>query len=446
MEKSQIGQFRHWIEAFAKKDDVDFDFYGFHQKKTQVLFKKESLKNCSSSEERHFNLRVIKGKKSGASYTKDFSKAGLEACYQQAFNSLNLSDKEEAGSLSEEESYEDFSIFYNSDCKDINIEEKIQKAEELNKACLDFDKKIQAMNSSVFDVDSYHFFGNSRGVEASYNSNDVVAYNQSLAVQDDKRANGFEEGNAKNYKDIKFKRIGERSASKALKKLNYFIPETKRYPVVFQTGQASGHLLKQLVSFLNGKLVFENLSLFKDSLNKKLFSDKVSVYDDPFALWGLRSKPFDGEGFAMEKTPLIDQGVLKNYLTSSFYAKALKAPHTKKALWMDKAKLAISATNLVMREGNSSLEEMLKAFPQVFVIDYLKGFSGFNPVSGNFSIESEGFLWEKGEAKPMCQFTVSGNIREVFSNILKAAQDSEVYYGSVKAPSFLVPDLTIAGK
>lgn len=447
MEESQISQFQHWIETFAKKDNVNFDFYGFHNKETKVLFQKESLKNCSSSEEKHFNLRIIKGKKAGASYTKDFSKVGMETCYQQALNGLNLSDKEEAGELSHsEEAYKDFSAFCDSDLKSLSLKEKTRRAEELNKACFNFDKKVQSMRSSVYDIEAYHFFGNSKGGKSFYRSNNVLAYNHSLALQGDKRSNGFSEKNTKNYKDILFKKLGEESASKALKKLDYFIPKTKRYPVVFQSGEAAGKLLWSLVNFLNGRQVFEGLSLFKDSLNKKVFSDVFSVYDDPFVLWGLNSKPFDGEGFAMEETPLIEQGVLKNYLTSSFFAKALKVPHTKKALWLDKAKLDISATNLVMKEGGSSMEEMLKEFPQVFVIDVLKGFAGFNFVSGDFSIESEGFLWEEGEAKPMCQFTVSGNIREVFSNILKIAQDSEVSRGTVKAPSFLVSDLTISGK
>ena len=149
----------------------------------------------------------------------------------------------------------------------------------------------------------------------------------------------------------------------------------------------------------------------------------------------------------MEKTPLVQKGVLENYLTSSFFARALKAPHTKKAHWInDKGSLSVSTSNLVMPEGDSSLEEMLGEFPQVIVIDILKGFAGYNAVSGDFSIESEGFLWEKGEAKPICQFTVSSNIKDLFSNILKIGQDSEIYAGTVKAPSFLVPDLMIAGK
>ena len=82
----------------------------------------------------------------------------------------------------------------------------------------------------------------------------------------------------------------------------------------------------------------------------------------------------------------------------------------------------------------------------MLLVDWLKGFAGYNPVSGNFSIESEGFLWEKGEARPLCQFTVSGNIKDIFSNVLKIGNDSEIYAGSSKSPSFLLPELMIAGE
>ena len=196
---------------------------------------------------------------------------------------------------------------------------------------------------------------------------------------------------------------------------------------------------------LSGRAVFDGLSLFKGCLGKKVFSGSFSLYDEPLALWGALPRPFDGEGFAVERSALAKEGFLTNYLTNSFFAKALKAPHTKKALWRED-RLDVSASHLVMPEGDSSFEELAGAFPQTVVIDVLKGLSGYNPVSGDFSIESEGFLWEKGEPRPLCQFTVSGNIKDLFANILKIGKDSKIYNGSVKAPSFLTEGLMIAGK
>ena len=137
---------------------------------------------------------------------------------------------------------------------------------------------------------------------------------------------------------------------------------------------------------------------------------------------------------------------MENYLTNSFFSKTLKTPHTKKACWNNNGALGISASNLFMLSGETSFEDLVREFSQVIVIDDLHGLSGYNPVSGDFSKEAEGFLWERGEKKPLHQFTVSGNIKELFSSILKVGTDNKIYNGRVKTPSFLVPDLMIAGK
>ena len=442
-----INQFYDWIKPSAKKDSVDFDVHGFHQEKTDILFLNGKLKTCSVSETKHLNLRVLKDGKAGYSYTKDFSRESLKNCYQKALDGLKLSDKTEGGSLSKNQTYRDSSHFYDENLKTLSLEDKIKSAGEMDGAVSNFDKKARPVYSSVEDFDTRSFFVNSEGFGHVFESGGVFAYNESLAEGKNSRAVGQSEQNSRSYRQIDFKRVGEESAGRAVKKLNYSLPTTKKYPVVFKSGWVVGSLLRCISRFLSGKAVFEGLSLFKDSLGKKLFSAQFSLRDDPFALWGGRAKIFDGEGFAGEPTLLIENGVLRNYLTCSFFSKVLKVPHTKKAAWIEgQSALNIQATHLVMKEGSCAFEELVREFPEVIVIDELKSFAGYNPVSGDFSIESEGFLWKGGEARPLCQFTVSGNIREVFANILKTGKDSDILSGAVKAPSFLTPDLMIAGK
>ena len=447
MKSNLINSCYDWLSLLARKDGLEFDLYANSKGQTQIVFQKKELKNYSYSQSHHINLRVLKGDKSGASYTKDFSKDSIEDCYQRAKDSLQLTDQKTAGSLSANQNYQDSSDFYDESFVNSSLENKLEKAKEINSACLNFDQRVQPVYSQVSDLDSASFFVNSRSLQSLYRINNVFASCYSLAVDQDSRANGSEQSHSRNYKSINFSQIGEKSAKEAVKKLNYKIPQTKRYPVIFKSGQAVSALLSSLSDLLSGKSVFEGLSLFKDSLDNKIFSKNFSLYDDPLAVWGANSQTFDGEGFAVEKTVLAKDGFLKNYLTSSFYARALKAPHTKKAYWIsEKGTLDISGTNLIMSEGESSFQDLLSEFPQAIVIDYLKGFAGYNAVSGDFSIESEGFLWEGKEFKPLCQFTVSGNIAQLFSNILKVANDSEIYGGSIKAPSFLTLDLMIAGQ
>ena len=262
-----------------------FDFHGFLQEKTKIVFEKQELKTCSCSEEIHLNLRVLKGDHVGTSYTKNFSKKSLEDCYKRAMDSLNFSDRKEKGSLGKAEKYEDFSQFHDEDFKNLSVKDKIKKAEIMNKAGLSLDKRVQPVYSSVTDVNAQSFFGNSEETQSLYRLNNVMAACDSLAIQKDSRSNSYSESTARNYKDIDFKKMGRDSAYKTLNKLNSDIPKTKRYPVIFQSGPAVGELLLFLTGLMNGKTVFEGLScLKKDSLNDKLFSEQFSLYDNPFAL------------------------------------------------------------------------------------------------------------------------------------------------------------------
>ena len=446
MKADLINSCYDWISPLAKKDGLEFDLHASFQGQTLIQFQKKELKNYSYSQSQHINLRVLKGDKVGASYTKDFSKSNMEDCYQRAKDSLQFTDQKIAGDLSENQNYQEGTGFYDKSFEESSLESKLEKAKELNSACLKFDQKVQPIYSSVSDTSVVSAFVNSKSLQSLYPINNVFASCSSLAVDQESRASGFKSFHSRNYNNISFSQIGKESAERAIKKLNYQIPKTKKYPVIFKSGRAVSALLSRLVDIMSGKSVFEGKSLFKDSLNKKIFSNNFSLYDDPLAVWGANSQLFDSEGFASEKTVLAQEGFLKNYLTSSFYAKALKAPHTKKAYWLETGVLDISGTNLVMSEGESSFQDLLSEFPQVIVIDYLKGWAGYNPISGDFSIESEGFLWEGGEFRPLCQFTVSGNITQLFSNILKVGNDSEIYGGSIKAPSFLTSELMIAGQ
>ena len=100
----------------------------------------------------------------------------------------------------------------------------------------------------------------------------------------------------------------------------------------------------------------------------------------------------------------------------------------------------------MMLSGSSSIQDMTEISKEVIEVDFLKGLAGYNNISGDFSIESEGFLWSKGEARPITQFTISGNIINLFANILKVGKDSYVGSNGLKAPTFLVPELSVAGK
>ena len=112
----------------------------------------------------------------------------------------------------------------------------------------------------------------------------------------------------------------------------------------------------------------------------------------------------------------------------------------------------ITSYSFYIAPGNESREEVFRKAEGGIYVTEMKGFhAGANDISGDFSIESAGFLIEDGRAdKPVKEFTVSGNFYELLENAAAVADDlefdvtlAESRFGS---PSVLVKNLSVSGK
>ena len=74
--------------------------------------------------------------------------------------------------------------------------------------------------------------------------------------------------------------------------------------------------------------------------------------------------------------------------------------------------------------------------------------AGANSVTGDFSIESAGFMIEDGKkTRRVKSFTVAGNFYDLLKNITCAADNLEFPgMGTVGSPSILAEGLSVAGK
>ena len=74
--------------------------------------------------------------------------------------------------------------------------------------------------------------------------------------------------------------------------------------------------------------------------------------------------------------------------------------------------------------------------------------AGANPISGDFSLQSAGFMVENGSlTESVKSFTVAGNFYDLLMNITALANDLETPgMGSFGSPTVRVDGLTIAGK
>ena len=124
------------------------------------------------------------------------------------------------------------------------------------------------------------------------------------------------------------------------------------------------YAVSELLSFM-GYLGFHALALQEgrsflcDVMGKKLVDEKVTLYDDGFDAKGLQV-PFDFEGLPKKKVIFFEEGVAKGVTYDSFTAGREGRDSTGHALIPPNTEGPIPI-NLFMKEGNSSLEEMVKS-------------------------------------------------------------------------------------
>ena len=70
-----------------------------------------------------------------------------------------------------------------------------------------------------------------------------------------------------------------------------------------------------------------------------------------------------------------------------------------------------------------------------------------NPQSGDFSLQSTGFLIKDGKLDhPLDLITVSGNLIDVFKDVLEVGSDVLITPSSTSVSSLLVKKLALSGK
>jgi len=200
--------------------------------------------------------------------------------------------------------------------------------------------------------------------------------------------------------------------------------------------------------YFSAKAVFYKESLFKDDLGKTIASPIVTFTDDPFLKDGAATRAFDSEGAASKMTSLIENGVLKNFLTNSVYAKRMKLPQTASGARSARSELGIAISNLVVKPGTETLEQLLAKYPKVIYITDFTGYhAGFQESSGDFSLQSEGELWENGKrVKPLCNFVTAGNVRQLLKDVEAVSSRRLKPTDSVVCPDLLIRSLSVAGK
>ena len=198
-----------------------------------------------------------------------------------------------------------------------------------------------------------------------------------------------------------------------------------RMPVVLHS-DAGGTMVHEAVGHgLEADFIGQNMSVYAQSLGKKVAAAVVSVVDDPTVPNLRGSYPFDDEGTPSQRTLLVENGELKGFLYDRLNAMKQRTVSTgngRRESYRHKPIPRMS--NTMILPGKADPEQVLKATPDGLLVKRMGG-GQVNPVNGDFVFEvAEGYLIENGcQGEPVRGATLVGNGPQVLRNIDMVAND-----------------------
>ena len=158
---------------------------------------------------------------------------------------------------------------------------------------------------------------------------------------------------------------------------------------------------------------------------------------------GLGSRLFDGEGLAVSKRVMIDDGVLTGWFLDLASATKLCMTPTGNARRGIGSAPSPGASNFYLENSTISRDDLMADIDEGFLITEMIG-SSVDMITGDYSRGAGGFWISKGKiAQPITEATIAGNLKDMFMQIT-AANDIDLR-DSIASPSLYLDCMMIAG-
>ena len=334
---------------------------------------------------------------------------------------------------------------FNKDLENVSIDTIMKGLQDVEKECRALDKRIIEVAGTEYNqVSSKTTLINSNGLNLVQKNNFYYYIVQCVAKEGEQTKSGYDFFFDNDFSKFDAKKFAKKVVDQTVAQLGGEACASNKYKAVLHPDVVTS-LLKAYIGHANAEEVQKKSSLFIGKVGQKIASKKVTIEDrplqkNPFARW------FDDEGVATYNKAIIKNGVLQTYLYN--LTTAAKDGVQTTGNGYGGGKKGVEPAFLYLKPGKKSLEELFAEVGNgVFITEVSGLHAGLNPQSGNFSLQSTGFMIENGKkGKPLDLITISGNLLEIFQDVLEVGNDTYVSPSGVSAQSLLIKKIAVSGK
>lgn len=435
--------------AAAKRGLTEYELYYMSDSNTSVETLKDEVSSFSSGVSGGICFRCLFRGKMGYASTELMEESEMAALVDRAVENAEATEKEDTvGIFAGSESYE----------KPNAPAFAPMSAADLKALALSVQKENYGASEKVADgTQSYALSNgvtvrlvNSHGLDLSNAYGINVVYAEAVVRDGDNSENNFEFEEVKEGFDAAA--FAKKAVTGAEEMLGAGTLPSGKYDLVI-SAHAMTSLLSAFSSVFSAKNAQLGLSMLAGKEGEKIAADIVTITDDPMRE-GLPAQTFfDAEGVAAKRKAVIEAGVLRTLLHNRETAEKAGTESTGNASKGGySAPVAISPYAFFIEPGKTGEDELLAlAGNGLYIKDFSGLHAGADAVTGDFSLQSEGFTLEGGKkVKAVKTFTVAGNFYTLLKEIAAVGDKTEhgvpgglTVFGS---PAVLVRGMSVAGK
>lgn len=414
-----LGYSAEALEAAAKKAE-DAEVYAEIIEQRKVSITSDQLSSAQQIERRGMGIRVFMEGKMAFASVNALSGERLHLAIEKCARLAACSPYDSV--LPHQMSPPEINL-YDPALVNMSLEEVADYAQCLVDSAKDCDKRIHIEEGMVLLTTHTRALVNSTGMEASEVSTTAVWELMGVA-RDGGYVSDFDyQCEGTHFRNrIQVEKAAQRLADGVIPALKARTCKDFRGEIILGPGAVST-FASSIAQAVNARDVEKGISILRDNLHTVVASPLITLRDDALLFDGLASASFDREGVPHCTLPVIEKGVLISFLHDTTTAVHAHTHSTGHAAGGYRSRPEVEPTNLLIKPGDSTLDELVGDTNHGLLITRL---SGEPSLSGEFSLAVKNAVTIcKGEpSTPVKGLTFSGNLYELLGEVTNISNTS----------------------
>ncbi len=415
---------------------------------TEVRVYQGEVEHFVSAQAEGIGIRIISDGRTGFAYAGTLDEAAIAEVLAEARDNVQFGTVDEWAGLAEPDGVaQTAQALWSDELAGYATDRKIELAKELERLTLGADSRVRVDDSNYADAFGEAAVATTTGIRRWGRENGCYVSVSTLADDGDETQTGFGFSVGRTPDMFDLGKAAREAADRATRLLGATKPASRRTTVVldpFVTAQ----FLAIISSTLNGEAVVKGRSLFKDRLGDEVAPPFVTLLDDPTNPLAYTATDVDGEGLAARLNPLIEGGVLRQFVHNSYSARRAGTMSTGNAVRGGFAGTpGVGALALHLLPGTRSQDEIVAGIDDGLLVQSVQGIhSGVNPISGDFSTGAAGLMIRNGQvAEPVREFTIASTLQRMLMDIVEVGGDVDWLPMRAAGVTLVVTDVTMSG-